>query len=65
MKDFTAADVEVAHDELRRHVQKLVDRFGQAQAYEILLGVGRATCPDGMMKAPKFYCVSKEESAVN
>jgi hypothetical protein len=57
MGTFNAADVQKAHNELRPTIQKLVDRFGQAQTYEIMLAVARDVCRDGMSKAPQFWCV--------
>jgi hypothetical protein len=65
MKPFTAADVQAAHDELRPHIQKLVDRFGQAQAYEIASSVARRVCPDPQ-EEPKYIDVGTSNAkAVN
>ena len=58
MSTFTEADVEAAFNEIRPHAQKLVDRFGQAQAFEILTAVARATCPDGVLQAPLITIIS-------
>jgi hypothetical protein len=64
-KEFTEADVQAAHDKLRRHVQKLVDRFGQAQTYEIFWGVISVTCPDSQ-GLPKYIFLTEEKpKAVN
>ena len=34
-------------NELRPDVQNLVDRFGQAQTFEILMALAHSVCPDG------------------
>jgi hypothetical protein len=54
MEPFTETDLEAAFDELRPHAQKLVDRFGQEQAFEILLAMAETVCPDGRDKVPPF-----------
>jgi hypothetical protein len=64
MTPFNEADVHAAFDELRPHVQRLVDRFGQAQAFEITIKVAHAVCPDGEDKAPQYYILG-DEAAVN
>lgn len=60
-KDYTTKDVQAAHDALRPHVQRLVDRFGQAQASEILLALIGSVCPDGRDKLPRYLFVPREE----
>jgi hypothetical protein len=64
-KEFTEADVQAAHDKLRRHVQELVDRFGQAQTYEIFWGVIRVTCPDSQGLPKYLFLPESEPKAVN
>jgi hypothetical protein len=56
MKPFTARDVQRAHDHLRPHVQKLVDGFGQAQAFESVMSVAFATSPN-RPELPKYMQV--------
>jgi hypothetical protein len=59
--NYTAEDVEAAHDELRRLAQKLVDRFGQTQAFEILSALADAVCPDGKAKHQRSSLFEKIE----
>jgi hypothetical protein len=54
MIKYTAADCNAAWDELRPHIQKLVDRFGQAQAFGIATDVVNTVCPDGGETAPQY-----------
>ena len=63
MKKFTAEDVQDAHDELCPHAQKLVDRFGQSQAAEIMRAVLEQTCPDAEM--PEFMMLGPRPKATN
>jgi hypothetical protein len=37
----------IEDNELRPEVQKLVDRFGQAQTFEIPMALAHSVCPDG------------------
>jgi hypothetical protein len=54
MRKYTAADCDAAWNELRPHIQKLVDRFGQAQAFGIAMDVVATVCPDGMSMVPQY-----------
>jgi hypothetical protein len=56
------ARIQAAHDELLPQAQKLVDEFGQAQAYEIIEAVARTVCPDGSNHAPKYVITGAAKS---
>jgi hypothetical protein len=58
-------EIEAAHDALRAQVQKLVDRFGQAQAFEIVTAVAHIVCPDGARKLPEYICLRGDAGAAN
>jgi hypothetical protein len=46
----------IEDNELRPEVQKLVDRFGQAQTFEILMALAHSVCPDGANKISGSLC---------
>jgi hypothetical protein len=46
----------IEDNELRPEVQKLVDRFGQAQTFEILMALAHAVCPDGANRISGSQC---------
>jgi hypothetical protein len=46
----------IEDNELRPEVQKLVDRFGQAQTFEILMALAHSVCPDGAKKISGSVC---------
>ena len=46
----------IEDNELRPEVQKLVDRFGQAQTFEILMVLAHSVCPDGANKISGSVC---------
>jgi hypothetical protein len=56
------ARIQAAHDELLPRAQKLVDEFGQAQAYEIIEAVARTVCPGGRSHAPKYVITGAAKS---
>jgi hypothetical protein len=39
-------------------VQKLIDRFGEAQAFELLVSIAHELCPDGSTQLPEYKAVS-------
>jgi hypothetical protein len=65
-KPFTEADVQQVYDELRLQVQKLVDRFGQAQTAEILRALEDVACPNaGKQGMPKYRCIAERGPLVS
>jgi hypothetical protein len=60
-KPFTAEDVQAAHDQLYPTVQKLIDRFGEAQAFEILVSIAHEMCPDGCSQVPEYHALTVEK----
>jgi hypothetical protein len=60
---FTEHDVVAALNKIHPYVQKLVDRFGQAQANHILEFVAGELCPDGLREEPPIYLLWKGEYA--
>jgi hypothetical protein len=46
----------IEDNELRPELQKLVDRFGQAQTFEILMALAHTVCPDGGNKISGSLC---------
>jgi len=65
VKQYSIENIEAAHDALRPHAQALVDRFGQAQAFEILSALAETVCPDGRDQAPRFYLRRDNLKAAN
>jgi hypothetical protein len=61
--NYTAEEVLAVYDELRPLAQKLVDRFGQTQAFEILSALADALCPDGKAKVPAFLFIRENRAA--
>ena len=53
---FTAEDLQRAHDRLRPQIERLVERFGAAQAFELVDGIRRELTPyGGPNEPPQFY----------
>jgi len=52
---FTDADVEAAFRELQPHIQRLVDRFGPAQAHHMLMVMADTVAPGGRDRLPPIY----------
>jgi len=52
----------IEDNELRPEVQKLVDRFGQAQTFDILMALAHSVCPGGANKISGSLCAWKAVS---
>jgi hypothetical protein len=62
---FARYEIEAAEDQLRPHVEKLVERFGETQAWEIILHVCRQECLEGMYIHAEVMRQMEECGALN